>query len=914
VRKAGGKSTEGRSGNKNVRELRRAGAGGSFAIERRFTTPGRDPFGQVVWIRRKAVILNESGGRAFEQDNVAFPEFWSELACNIVASKYFIKSPGKKESSLKELISRVVSTIARWGKEGGYLRGRPVLEAFRAELSFLLLHQYASFNSPVWFNVGVSEHPQCSACFITSVQDSMESILDLAKTEGMLFKYGSGTGTNLSPLRSSKERLSGGGTASGPVSFMKGYDSFAGVIKSGGRARRAAKMVVLNVDHPDIVEFIRAKELEERKAWALIDAGYEGAVDGEAYRSVFFQNSNNSVRVPDEFMKAALSDGDWETRFVTTGKPAEKYRARELLRMMCEAAHLCGDPGVQFDTTANAWNTCPNSGRINASNPCGEFLFLDDSACNLASLNLLRFMTGDGDFDHEAFEQAIRVLVAAQEIIIDNASYPTKSIEANSKRFRPLGLGYANLGAYLMASGLPYDSEEGRALASAVTSLMTASAYKVSAEMAGLKGPFEAFEKNRGPMLEVLRKHLKATRAVRALGVSASLLKLAEKRWEEAIESGERFGFRNAQVTAIAPTGTIGFMMDCDTMGVEPDIALVKEKRLVGGGVLKVVNRTVPRALERLGYSKRQVARIAKFIAENGTIEGAPGIQADHLPAFDCAFKPSRGARSIPYQGHLRMMAAVQPFVSGGISKTINMPHETTPEDVMDTYISAWKMGLKSISVYRDRSKRTQPVSVKGSGGVVRARTAPRRKRLPDERKAVTHKFSIAGHEGYLTVGMFEDGSPGEIFIVMAKEGSVVSGLMDTIATMTSMALQYGVPLRMLVRKFSHVRFEPSGFTTNPEIPIAKSVIDYIFRWLALKFLSEEERADIDAGGAEEAPAASSSHGARQGAGEDTGGSPGGNESAFQADGPPCPECGAIMILSGSCYHCRNCGDTTGCA
>jgi ribonucleoside-diphosphate reductase alpha chain len=834
-----------------------------LTIARALTRPGAHPYDLVEWERRDASIANEKGEIVFEQKGVEFPSFWSQMATNVAVSKYFhgpLGSP-ERERSLRTLISRVANTIADWGLSGGYFATPDDGECFRAELTHLLLHQHAAFNSPVWFNVGIEAKPQCSACFINSVADNMESILSLAKTEGMLFKWGSGTGTNLSPIRSSRERLSSGGTSSGPVSFMKGYDAFAGVIKSGGKTRRAAKMTILNIDHPDVVEFINCKADEEKKAWALIDAGYDGSLTGEAYSSVFFQNSNISVRVSDAFMEAVLADDAWTTRAVTTGEVVDTYRARDLMRMIAESAHLCGDPGMQFDTTINSWNTAAATARINATNPCSEYVFIDDTACNLASLNLLKFRKESGEFDVDLFRHACAVMITAQEILVDNASYPTPAIAVNSRDYRPLGLGYANLGALLMADGLPYDSDAGRATAAAITAIMTGQAYKTSAEIAGEIGPFPAYQKNREAMLAVMEKHAAATRAIDRKAAPCALVEAAETTWAECLALGARTGYRNAQATVLAPTGTIGFMMDCDTTGVEPDIALVKYKKLVGGGLLKIVNNTVPVALKRLGYGPHKIAEILEYVDAHETIEGAPGLADDHLPVFDCAFKPVHGVRSIHYMGHVKMMAAVQPFISGAISKTVNMPRETTPEEILETYAAAWKSGLKAVAIYRDGSKRIQPLNTgreRAGGAAKAARAEPpaaagavaaggaaegagaarraARRRLPDERRALTHKFSIGGHEGYITVGLYDDGRPGEIFITMSKEGSVVSGLMDGFATAISMALQYGVPLDVICAKFSHMRFEPSGFTNNREIPIAKSVLDYIFRWMHLKF------------------------------------------------------------------------------
>jgi ribonucleoside-diphosphate reductase alpha chain len=757
----------------------------------------------------------------------------------------------------------------------------------------------------------------------------------------MLFKFGSGTGTNLSPIRSSKELLAGGGTASGPVSFMKGYDAFAGVIKSGGKTRRAAKMVILNADHPDIVEFINCKVEEEKKAWALIDAGYDGSFTGPAYASVFFQNSNNSVRVTDEFMRAVLDDGKWETRAVTNpDRVVHTYSARELMRLIAEGTHICGDPGMQFDTTINEWHTCPNTDRIYASNPCSEYMFLNDSACNLASINLMKFVKDDGEFDVVSYKAAIRTLITAQEIIVDNASYPTEAIARNSHAYRPLGLGYANLGALLMARGVPYDSDAGRDYAAALTALMTGEAYAQSARIArDHGGPFAGYDGNRDPFIRVMRKHRDAMRDINARNVPSDLYAAARGAWDDAVELGEKFGYRNAQATVLAPTGTIGFMMDCDTTGVEPDIALVKYKKLVGGGLMKIVNQTVPMALRKLGYGQPQIDAIVDYIDKHETIEGAPGLKASHLPVFDCAFKAAKGSRSIHYMGHIKMMGAIQPFISGAISKTVNVPKDATADEIMQAYIQAWKLGAKAISIYRDGSKRTQPLNTskdRPSSDVASSRPGshgiptPVRRKLPDERKAITHKFDIAGHEGYITVGLFEDGQPGEIFLVMAKEGSTISGFADAFAQAISYALQYGVPLQALVDKFSHVRFEPSGMTRNPEIRFAKSIVDYIFRWLATKFLSPEAQFYAGVNGREldePQPKTPSLDPWEPKLPDRVQTSP--NETAFQGprglveplstiqnqeDAPPCSTCGSIMIRSGACYKCINCGNTSGCA
>ena len=764
----------------------------------------------------------------------------------------------------------------------------------------------------------------------------MESILTLAKTEGMLFKFGSGTGTNLSAIRSSREVLAGGGTASGPVSFMKGYDAFAGVIKSGGKTRRAAKMVVLNVNHPDIVEFINCKVEEERKAWALIDAGYDGSFTGSAYSSVFFQNSNNSVRVSDDFMRAVLDDGEWQTQSVRDGRVMDTYRARDLMRMIADGTHVCGDPGMQFDTTINDWHTCPNTARINASNPCSEYMFLDDSACNLASLNLMQFVTetaDEFDFDVDAFRAAVRTLITAQEIIVDNASYPTPAIEKNSHDYRPLGLGYANLGALLMSRGVPYDSDEGRNYAATITALMTGDAYAQSARIARDQGgPFVGHSKNQEPFLRVMHKHRAALKGIDLAHVPTALHSAATDAWNEAVDLGATHGYRNAQTTVLAPTGTIGFMMDCDTTGVEPDIALVKYKKLVGGGLMKIINQTVPMALARLGYSEEQLKAIIEYIDKHETIEGAPHLDPEHLAVFDCAFKPANGERSIHYEGHSKMMGATQPFISGAISKTINVPTDATIEQIEQAYIDAWRLGTKAVSIYRDGSKRTQPLNTSQGGEPAEVTAAatgssqPVRRRLPDERRAITHKFDIASHEGYITVGLFEDGSPGEIFLVMAKEGSTISGFADAFAQAVSYALQYGVPLQVLVDKFSHVRFEPSGLTKNPDVRMAKSIVDYIVRWLATKFLSPQAQyqAGVNVGENVERNAPveqltlTQASEEKSAAVQTTSGESGGNTTPYAIqnhhDAPPCSTCGAIMIRNGACYKCVNCGATSGCA
>jgi ribonucleoside-diphosphate reductase alpha chain len=1277
---------------RNGKAGRRALLKKGLVVSRYFSTAGVDPEEELAWEPRTAAITGEGGQSIFEQKDVEVPKSWSALATNVVASKYFRGALGspQRERSVRQLVGRVVKTIGAWGRKDGYFASDDDAVAFEAELSHLLYRQKMSFNSPVWFNVGVEEHPQCSACFINSVSDSMDSILRLAHTEGMLFKYGSGTGSNLSKIRSSKEPLSGGGEASGPVSFMRGFDAFAGVIKSGGKTRRAAKMVILDADHPDIEEFVECKSTEEKKAWALIEAGYDGGfnVHGGAYDSVFFQNANHSVRVTDAFMHAVQRDADWALLGRLDGSVVGKVKARALMRKITEAACLCGDPGMQFDSTVNAWHTCSNTDRINASNPCvtgdtlvataegwrridalleqpfrlvgadgelhevepafktgvkpvyrlttrtglqlkltgdhrvltrnrgdvpacelskddvlvlgrpafgrgklderlgeylgllvgdgcvageqeiatltlapseeavarrtherlsaykrehaadgraardievtqpqgtlrlatsarcvvdelqrwavldrgsekkafraeifsldresiaavlrglftadgavanygeksqyvsldstslellqqtqlmllsfgvkaklyrdrrvagqtmavlpdgrggrkeypvaqihslrisrssrqvlekeigfvpgsskarqlaelnrdvstycdhledravsleflgeepvydltepathhfvasgivvhncSEYMFLDDSACNLASLNLMHFRSIDGGFDAESFKRAVDLTILAQEILVSNARYPTDAIAQNSNAYRPLGLGYANLGALLMASGLPYDSAAGRAAAAAITALMTGEAYAMSARIAAHSGAFSGFDKNREPCLGVLRKHAAEVERIDNALAPSDVVAAARASWADAVRLGEQYGVRNAQVTVLAPTGTIGFMMDCDTTGIEPDIALVKYKKLVGGGVLKIVNNTVPLALQKLGYSPQTIHSVLHFIDEMETIEGAPGLKGEHLAVFDCAFKPTNGTRSIHYMGHIRMMGAVQPFLSGAISKTVNMPASATPQDIEQAYLEAWRLGLKAVAVYRDGCKRSQPLNTSKEGQAEKAIAAPERlarRRLPDERRSITHKFSIGGHEGYMTVGMYDDGSPGELFVTMAKEGSVVSGLMDNFATCISMALQYGVPLRILCDKFSHTRFEPSGFTGNPNIPIAKSITDYIFRWLTLKFLPSEEAGQLDETAKDLAPGAAHALEltaaarievvlppiARQPA-------PGESTVEMQQDAPPCPTCGSITVRNGACYKCNNCGATTGCS
>jgi len=967
-----------------------------LSFRRLFTKPGVSPYDEVEWERRLAQITDAEGNVIFEQKDVEVPKDWSMTATNIVASKYLHGRLGtaERESGARQLIARVAETIRDWGVAGGYFHSPEDAATFHDELVFLLVHQYAAFNSPVWFNVGCDriepqadaqnwhwnfesgrvefgvtgyKRPQCSACFINSVHDSLDSILTLAKTEGMLFKWGSGTGTNLSPLRSSTEGLSGGGTASGPLSFMKGFDAFAGVIKSGGKTRRAAKMVILNIDHPDIVDFIECKAKEEAKAWTLVQQGYDGSgPDSEAYSSIFFQNANNSVRVTDEFMYAVERDADFSTRAIKDGRIIKTYKARDLMRKIAEATWQCGDPGMQFDSTINRWHTSKNSSRINASNPCSEYMFIDDSACNLASLNLMKFAP-NGSFDVEAYRHAVDVVITAQEILVDNAGYPTQSINQNSHDYRPLGLGYANLGALLMAAGLPYDSAAGRDYAACVTAIMCGQAYLQSSRVAELCPPLApctdtvetrlgvtaaeqmpgsacpGFYINREPFLDVVRMHRASVNNIQRANVPAALYDGSRACWDEALAHGEKHGYRNSQVTVLAPTGTIGFMMDCDTTGVEPDLALVKYKKLVGGGMIKIVNQTVPAALFKLGYDHDQVNAIVSYIDATGTIEGAPHIKDEDLPVFDCSFKPAKGTRSIAAMGHVRMMAAVQPFISGAISKTVNLPEAATVEEIMEAYQQSWKLGLKAVAIYRDGCKKAQPLSAAGTatalstkGGAAVApevqddtNAPPRavRHKLPDERFSITHKFNVGGHEGYLTVGCYPDGSPGEIFITMAKEGSTVSGLMDSFACAASIALQHGVPLKLLCEKFAHTRFEPSGWSSNPDIGYAKSIMDYIFRWLSLRFLTGQQQmlfeglrpktalpAPAEENGSAAPSAPSPTTDDRRPTTSKYHASDALKDLVDMGDAPSCHVCGAIMTRNGSCYRCMSCGSTSGCS
>ena len=897
----------------------------SVAPRRYFTVPGVDPFDTIEWELRDAHIPGKDGP-TFEQKDVEFPKFWSQTATNIVAQKYFrgrMASP-ERERSVKQMIGRVVSTIGGWGREGGYFATDEEADTFEAELGAILVKQYASFNSPVWFNVGFEAQPQCSACFILSIDDSMESILDWIRREGIIFRGGSGSGLNLSRLRSSKEQLSKGGYASGPVSFMRGADASAGTIKSGGKTRRAAKMVVLDVDHPDVEEFIWCKAKEERKARVLEQAGYDMSLNSTDWASIQYQNANNSVRVTDQFMEAVVEDKEWNLTARTDGSVIETTNARDLLRQVAEAAWECADPGVQYDTTINSWHTLPNTGRINASNPCSEYMSIDDSACNLASLNLMKFRREDGEFDVEAFEHAVDVVFLAQEIAVGYSSYPTTEIGRNAKAFRQLGLGYANLGALLMARGLPYDSDEGRAYAAAITALMTGRGYRKSAEVARRMGPFAGYQPNAAAMIGVIAKHRAAVGNIdNANEVPDDLLSAARRAWDDALELGEVSGFRNAQATVLAPTGTISFMMDCDTTGVEPDFSLVKSKKLVGGGEITIVNKTVPMALEKLGYTPTESDEIVAFIDERNTIVGAPNVKTEHYPVFDCAI----GDRAIHYMGHVKMMGAVQPFISGAISKTVNLPEEITVDEVSQLLIESWQLGVKAIAIYRDNCKVAQPLSKKGDAGATTLAPVsaavgalPKRRRLPDDRVEVGRKFKVGEYEGYIHVGLFEDGTPGDIFVDIAKEGTTLAGLMNSFMISVSLGLQYGVPLEVYVSKFSHMRFEPSGMTNDADIRIAKSIVDYIFRWMGKKFLSadQQEEAGIltpevkarlaaayTEAGAPAAAAVASLEPA-----------PAGQTALFNQweDAQECAKCGGRMVRTGSCYTCRDCGTNTGCS
>jgi ribonucleoside-diphosphate reductase alpha chain len=975
-----------------------------LSIEAQFCpTDVVDPFDTVEWDQRVAAIKGENGEVLFEQTNCEVPSHWTQLATNVVVSKYFygeVNTP-QREFSVRQLIHRVCRTIADWGLDDGYFATAQDSERFYRDLTWLCLHQHGAFNSPVWFNVGLYhqygvtgascnwywnpqtrvveqpqnpyEYPQGSACFIQSVRDNMEDIMELARSEAMLFKFGSGTGTDLSTLRSHREKLSGGGKPSGPLSFMRVYDQIAAVVKSGGKTRRAAKMQSMKVWHPDIMEFIECKHKEEKKARLLIEkGGYDANFNGEAYSSILFQNANLSVRVTDEFMQAAVENKQWTTHWVTQpGTAGPSWPALDVLAKMAEGAWSCGDPGVQYDTTINRWNTCPNSGRINASNPCSEYMFLDDTACNLASINLMKFRQEDGSFDADRFTSACRLYFIAQEILVDHASYPTKRIAENSHRFRPLGLGYSNLGSLIMSAGLAYDSEGARGLCGAMTALLHGAANLTSAELAAAVGPFDGFADNREPMLNVMQMHRAATDDINP-ACPAYLKQASRQIWDQVLEAGRRHGFRNAQATVLAPTGTISFLMDCDTTGIEPDIALVKYKQLAGGGMLKIVNQTVPLALRNLGYDQPKIESILAYIDSEDTIEGSPDIKPEHLSVFDCAFQPRKGTRSIAWPAHVRMMAAAQPFLSGAISKTVNMPRDTTPADIANAYLEGWRLGLKALAVYRDGSKESQPLSTSTEGDKAAAKqvAVPRRERLPDTRKSLTHKFSISGHEGYITVGLYDDGRPGEMFVTMAKEGSTIGGLMDCFGTAVSMSLQYGVPLEVYVNKFSHTRFEPMGHTKNPEIRIAKSIVDYIFRWMGIQFLAGYKEAMLGKVGGDEAsakelgdpetesklaakkageqkpgpgaapaksapvelakPAAAKNVAAKSASANAdlleragvmrvdlNGGQYSGREdqfASFQTDAPSCDNCGAITVRNGNCYLCHNCGNSMGCS
>jgi ribonucleoside-diphosphate reductase alpha chain len=889
-----------------------------LAVRRLFTIAGRDPFDEVEWEIRDAHIPGKNGP-AFEQKDVEFPKFWSQTATNIVAQKYFrgrMSSPDR-ERSVKQMIGRIVGTVGTWGRDGGYFADEDEAKTFEDELKAILVNQLAAFNSPVWFNVGFEEKPQCSACFILSIDDSMDSILDWIRREGIIFRGGSGSGVNLSRLRSSKEQLSKGGYASGPVSFMRGADASAGTIKSGGKTRRAAKMVVLDIDHPDITEFIWCKAHEEEKARVLEAAGYDMSLDSPDWASIQYQNANNSVRVSDAFMEAVEADTDWNLTARSDGTVVDTIKARKLLHEISEAAWRCADPGVQYDTTINSWHTLPNTGRINASNPCSEYMSIDNSACNLASLNLMKFRREDGELDVEAFEHACDVVFLAQEIMVGNSSYPTPEIEENAKAYRQLGLGYANLGALLMARGLAYDSDEGRAYAAAITALMTGRAYRKSSEIAGRMGPFAGYRPNAAAMLNVISKHRAAVGNIaNAETVPADLLGAARKSWDEALDMGEVNGYRNAQATVLAPTGTISFMMDCDTTGVEPDFSLVKSKKLVGGGEITIVNKTVAGGLEKLGYAPNEVDEIVAFVDERNTVVGAPYVKSEHYPVFDCAV----GERAIHYRGHVKMMGAIQPFISGAISKTVNLPESATIEDVSQLYVDSWRLGVKAVAIYRDNCKVAQPLSGKGDksaqttlGSAGGAMSAPKRRRLPDDRNEIGRKFRVGEYEGYIHVGVFDDGSPGDIFVDIAKDGTTLQGLMNSLMIAVSMGLQYGVPPEVYVSKLSHLRFEPSGPTNDADIRAAKSIPDYIFRWFGKKFLDVDQQEEagilsmeVRAQMAERYASGESKPVVETAPGQTALFNP--HEDAIE-----CNRCGGRMVRAGTCYTCRDCGTSTGC-
>lgn len=909
-----------------------------FSWNRLFGDTAKHPYDEISWDRRDARITKGDGTIVFEQKAVEVPAFWSQTATDIVASKYFRgqQSSPERESSAKQMVDRIAKTIAFWGMRGGYFATADDAERYGEDLTWLLINQYASFNSPVWFNIGMYDKPQCSACFILAVEDNMQSILDWVSDEGWIFKYGSGSGLNVSKLRSAREPLSRGGFSSGPVSFMKAADGMANAIRSGGTTRRAAKMVVMNVDHPDLREFIDCKRVIEEYTRALVASGIANSLVGDIftpYTLLPYQNANNSVRVTDEFMEAVQNDGPWDLKAVTTGKTIETVRAREVMDWIADAAWHSADPGMQYDTTINKWNTVSNTGRINASNPCSEYMHLDNSACNLASLNLLKFLKPDGNFDTELYRHAVDTLILGQEIIVGNSSYPTEKITKNAHDFRELGLGYANLGALLMAMGLPYDSDEGRMLCGQVTSLMCGEAYRMSALIADVKGPYAGYAVNREPQLKVIDMHREEADKLHAqattAGVGDTALQEASRTvWHEALELAAEYGVRNSQMTVLAPTGTIAFMMDCATTGIEPELALIKYKKLVGGGVLKLINNLVPAALKNLGYTEEQTGAIDDYLMEHETIEGAPGLRPEHLPVFDCSFKATSGTRTINYQGHLTMMAAAQPFISGAISKTINLPTDATKEDVAGAFLQGWKLGLKAIAVYRDGSKGVQPLNTSKdekkkeevATPVQQAIAGYQRVRLPDERPAVTHKFSVGGYEAYMTVGLYpHTKQPGELFLVAAKEGSTVSGLMDTIATLVSMCLQSGMPLKTLVRKFKDMSFAPAGFTNNADIPVAKSITDYVFRYLGTRFLSKEDREELFGpahGDSVEAQVELVSFAPRaQEVAENPQPElpvpPAARTVATNSDAPVC-QCGSLMVRAGVCYSCPNCFATTG--
>ena len=889
-------------------------------VRRYFTIPGRDPFDEIEWETRDAYIPGKDKP-VFEQKGVEFPKFWSQTATNIVAQKYFrgrMSSP-ERESSVRQMIGRVVGTIGAWGREGGYFADEEEAQAFEDELKAILVNQLAAFNSPVWFNVGFETRPQGSACFILSIDDSMESILDWIRREGIIFRGGSGSGVNLSKLRSSQEQLSKGGYASGPVSFMRGADASAGTIKSGGKTRRAAKMVILDIDHPDVEEFIWCKAREEEKARVLEAAGYDMSLNSPDWASIQYQNANNSVRVTDAFMEAVEANGDWNLTARTDGTVVRTVPARELLHQAADAAWRCADPGVQYDTTINSWHTLPNTGRINASNPCSEYMSIDDSACNLASLNLMKFRREDGELDLEAFEHAVDTVFLAQEILVGYCSYPTPEIERNAKAYRQLGLGYTNLGALLMARGLPYDSDEGRAYAAAVTALMTGRAYRKSAEIAARMGAFAGYQANAAAMLGVISKHRAAVGNIEeGHSVPQDLLAAARRSWDEALDAGDVNGYRNAQASVLAPTGTISFFLDSDTTGVEPDFSLVKSKKLVGGGEITIVNKTVAMALEKLGYAPAEVDEVVAYVDDRNTVVGAPFVKTDHYPVFDCAI----GERAIHYMGHVKMMGAVQPFISGAISKTVNMPETVSVEDVQDLFADAWKLGVKAIAIYRDNCKVAQPLSKKAEAAEPAPPPVPKyeRRRLPDDRTEIGRKFQVGDYEGYIHVGLYDDGTPGDVFVDIAKEGTTLAGLMNAFMISVSLGLQYGVPLEVYVSKFAHMRFEPSGQTNDPDIRVAKSLVDYIFRWLGKKFLDADTQQELGIMSPEVKKRLAEAHAILEGNGspeaETLAAPPPGQAALFNAweDAVECAKCGGRMVRTGSCYTCRDCGQNTGCS